>query len=256
VLLFQVEQASRNQDIRLRPVIHHFPIDTESSQFLQPSILLHQASENKGNQTSEFLLLSMISDSFQHAVVISFALLTCSPALLLWYSLLSLSGLLLDTIHIMNLRVTFNRIAAIAALASPSLFAPGAVLAQGVDASEQDVTPAGVDASEQDVTPTVLQPFDYIGKGGCLAAGGGKAQEVDWNRMPRNKRKPEDCARLCLTEEQNALYGFFGFDIGYGKCRCFYAASTNSPYPVRLGTNGGYRCYAFDLPGLCEMGLP
>ena len=152
--------------------------------------------------------------------MISFAL-TCS-AFLLWYSLLPLSGLLLDTIHIMNLRVTFNRIAAIAALASPSLFAPG-VLVQGVDSSEQDETSA-----------MVLEPFDNIGSGGCLAAGGEIAQQVDWNSMPRDKRSPEDCARLCLTEEQNALYGFFGFDIGYGRCRCFYAASANSPYPVRL----------------------
>jgi hypothetical protein len=44
--------------------------------------------------------------------------------------------LLLDTIHIMNLRMTFNRIAAIAALASPSLFAPGVF---GVDPSIENV---------------------------------------------------------------------------------------------------------------------
>jgi hypothetical protein len=49
----EVEQVSRNQDmIRLRPV-NHFLIDTESSQFLQPSIL-HQASENKGNKQLSF----------------------------------------------------------------------------------------------------------------------------------------------------------------------------------------------------------
>ena len=170
--------------------------------------------------------------------MISFAF-TCS-AFLLWYSLLPLSGLLLDTNHVMNLRVTFNRIATIAALASPSLFAPG-VLVQGVDSSEQDQT------------PTVLEPFNFIGSGGCLAASGLRCQRRDWNNMPRDKRSPENCARLCLTEEQNTLYGFFGFDIGHGRCRCTYATSANSPFPVRIDGNGVYRCYAFDLPGLCEM---
>ena len=48
VLLFQDEQMS-NQDIC--PPVYHFPIDTESSQFFQPSIL-QRASENKEQKVS------------------------------------------------------------------------------------------------------------------------------------------------------------------------------------------------------------
>ena len=62
----------------------------------------------------------------------------CSLAAVFFAAASTLSDflLLVDTIHIMNLRVTFNRIAAIAALASPSLFAPGVF---GVDPSVESV---------------------------------------------------------------------------------------------------------------------
>merc|ERR1712165_240012 len=109
---------------------------------------------------------------------------------------------------------------------------------------------------EEQTSPTILDSFYNVGRGGCLAAGGERHQIVDWNSMPRDKRSPEDCARLCLTDGENILNGFFGFDTGYGRCRCFYAAGSNPAYPVRLNTNGGYDCFAFDLPGLCEDGLP
>jgi len=149
----------------------------------------------------------------------------------------------------MNLRVTFNRIAAIAALASPNLFAPGVF---GVNPTSEDVSSIAKSTKEPTSTK-LLEAFDYIGTGGCLAAGGEKAQKVDWNFPPQViKNDPEDCARHCLTEEQNELYGFFGFDIGYGRCRCFYAAGDQSAFPVRLNTNGGYKCFAFDLPGMCD----
>ncbi len=63
---------------------------------------------------------------FHFALLLIRSHLFCFLAAVFFAAASTLSDfLLLDPIHIMNLRVTFNRITAIAALASPSLFAPG-----------------------------------------------------------------------------------------------------------------------------------
>ena len=88
-----------------------------------------------------------------------------------------------------------------------------------------------------------MDNYEYIGSGGCLAARGEWATTVQWNNMPRDKRSPEDCAQKCVTGSDRK--DMFGFDIGYGRCRCFFPKEGTNPYPVRLNTNGGYRCWKY-----------
>ena len=124
-------------------------------------------------------------------------------------------------------------------------------------AEEEEDASSIMDATEELTSSSIMAPFSEVGRGGCLHARGRREQSEDWNSMPNDKRTPEDCATLCLSKEPNALFkGFFGFDIGYGRCRCFSSVSGNSAYPVGLMTNGGYLCYQYDLQGLCEKGLP
>jgi len=82
--------------------------------------------------------------------------------------------------------------------------------------------------------------FRNIGTGGCLSNLGEGSSKAEVFSMPGDKRTPMDCAERC-----RGYNDLFGFDIGYGRCRCFLnIQGRRNPFPVRLNTNGGYTCYA------------
>lgn len=107
-------------------------------------------------------------------------------------------------------------------------------------------TPTNYPSSEPSSVPTqaptdIMDTFEYIGSGGCLSASGERSQVVQWLSMPKDKRSANDCAQKCVTDFGRK--DMFGFDIGYGRCRCFFPKEGYNPYPVKLNTNGGYKCW-------------